>query len=94
MDHSKLVVVQSYGLRSEAELAKGMLEDAGIQAMIQADTAGGMREHLAWSGAGFKVLVLENDADAARDLLTPDKAIEIPEDFQAGEPPPTWRRFP
>jgi len=78
MDHSKLVVVQSYGLRTDAELAMGMLEDAGIQAMLQADTAGGMRKHLAWSGTGFKVLVLEKDAGAARDLLTPDKASEIP----------------
>jgi len=32
MDHSKLVVVRSYGNRPEADLAKGMLEDAGIQA--------------------------------------------------------------
>jgi len=52
-----------------------------------------MREHLAWSGARFKVLVLEKVAHVARDLLTPDKANEIPEDFQAEEPPPTWRRF-
>src|SRR6266480_1885232 len=51
MQHTKLVVVQSHGSRAEADLAKGALEDAGIQAMIQADTAGGMREHLAWSGA-------------------------------------------
>ena len=55
MDHTKLVVVRSDGSRPEADLAKGGLEDAGIQAMVQADTAGGMREHLAWSGAGFKI---------------------------------------
>jgi hypothetical protein len=47
MQHPKLVVVQSYGSRAEADLAKGALEDAGILAMIQADTAGRMREHLA-----------------------------------------------
>jgi hypothetical protein len=47
MQHPKLVVVQSYGSRTEADLAKGALADAGIQAMLQADTAGGMREHLA-----------------------------------------------
>lgn len=71
MDHSKLVVVHAYGTRLEAELANGALEDAGIQAMIQADAAGGMREHLAWSGTGFKILVREEDAAAARDVLTP-----------------------
>ena len=67
----KLIVVQTYGSRPEADLAKGALEVAGIRAMIQADTAGGMREHLAWSGAGFRVLVREEDATVARDVLTP-----------------------
>jgi hypothetical protein len=71
MQDAKLVVVQSFGNRPEADLAKGALEDAGIPAMIQADTAGGMREHLAWSGAGFKILVREEDATEAREVLTP-----------------------
>lgn len=52
-------------------MAKGALQDAGIQAMVQADTVGGMREHLAWSGAGFQILVREEDATLARDVLTP-----------------------
>ncbi|HET7840191.1 MAG TPA: DUF2007 domain-containing protein [Candidatus Acidoferrales bacterium] len=68
---AKLVVIQSCGSRPEAELAKGALENAGIEAMIQSDTAGKMREHLAWSGAGFRILVREEDATAARDVLTP-----------------------
>jgi putative signal transducing protein len=71
MRDSKLVIIQAYGSRPEADLAKGALEDAGIQAMVQADTAGGMREHLAWSGAGFRVLVCEEDVTEARDVLTP-----------------------
>ena len=69
MQDIKLVVVRSCGSRAEAELAKGALEEAGIKAIIQADTAGGMREHLAWSGAGFKILVREDEAIAARDVL-------------------------
>ena len=71
MQHAKLVVVRSYGSRPEADLAKGALEDADIQTMIKADTAGGMREHLAWSGAGFQILVREEDATLARDVLAP-----------------------
>jgi len=70
MQHANLVVVQSYGSQPEAALAKSALESAGIDAMIQADTAGGMREHLAWSGGGFKILVREEDALAARDVLS------------------------
>jgi hypothetical protein len=91
-----LVVVQSFGNRLEAELAKGVLEEAGIQAIIQGDTAGRMREHLAWSGAGFKILVREDDAARARDVLT--SPVEIDEsadaDSQADDNSfPPWRRF-
>jgi Putative prokaryotic signal transducing protein len=69
MSQSDLVVVQSYATEGEAEIAKGVLESSGIDAMIQADTAGRMREHLAWSGLGHRVLVREEDAAAARSLL-------------------------
>jgi hypothetical protein len=96
MQHSKLVVVQSYGSRLEADLAKGALENGGIPAMLSADTAGRMREHLAWSGAGFKVLVREEDATAARDVLASlaEGADSLGQDFQSDDdPPPSWRRF-
>ena len=94
MQDAKLVVIQSYGSRPEADLAKGALEDAGIQAMVQADTAGGMREHLAWSGAGFKILVREEDATVARDVLTPPDEGDLGADFQPDRDPlPPWRRF-
>jgi Putative prokaryotic signal transducing protein len=85
MDNRKIVVAYIYGSRPEADLAKGELEAAGIPAMVQADTAGGMREHLAWSGAGFKILVREEDLVIARELLTPPPSSllkegeEIPE---------------
>ena len=69
MSQTDLVVVQSYATEGEAEVAKGVLESSGIGAMIQADTAGRMREHLAWSGLGHRVLVREEDAVAARSLL-------------------------
>jgi hypothetical protein len=69
MSQSDLVVVHSYATEGEAEVAKGVLESSGIDAMIQADTAGRMREHLAWSGLGHRVLVREEDAAAARNLL-------------------------
>jgi F420-dependent methylenetetrahydromethanopterin dehydrogenase len=66
---AKLIVVESCGSRPEAELVKGALEESGIPAIIQGDTAGGMREHLAWSGAGFKILVREDDVRVAREFL-------------------------
>ena len=92
MQDAKLVVIQSCGSQIEAELVKGALEAAGIDAMIQADTAGRMREHLAWSGAGFKILVREEDATAARNVLAPRPEV-VEDDDAVNNPPPTWRRF-
>jgi Putative prokaryotic signal transducing protein len=71
VDHSKLTVIDRFASQVEADLAKSALESAGIDATIQADRAGGMRDHLAWSGLGFKVLVREEDAPEARELLRP-----------------------
>ncbi len=50
-------------------MAKSALEAAGIDAMIKEDSGGGMRPALAWAGVGFQVLVREEDALAARDVL-------------------------
>jgi putative signal transducing protein len=82
MDRSKLVVVDAFASQIEADLAKSALESAGIDAMVQADRAGGMRDHLAWSGLGFKVLVREEDAAEAREALSP------PQDVSAEPAPP------
>jgi Putative prokaryotic signal transducing protein len=71
MQHSALVVVQAFGTEVEADVAKGVLESAGIDAMVLADTAGRMRPHLAWSGFGFRVLVREEDEAEAREVLRP-----------------------
>ena len=69
MDYANLVVVHECGSEIEADLAKGALQAAGIESMIQADTAGRQRDHLAWSGAGFKLLVRKQDAVDAREVL-------------------------
>jgi hypothetical protein len=77
MRPSNLVVVRAFATHGEANVAKSLLESSGIEAMIQADTAGGMREHLAWSGLGFRVFVREEDAAAAREALTPPADREL-----------------
>ena len=69
MPDVNLVVVHSFRNRPEAELAKGALEAAGIDSMIQADSIGGMRPHVAWASGGFKLLVREDDEEEAREIL-------------------------
>ena len=69
MDHSDLVVVHAFGNCPEADMAVSALAAAGIDAMVQADSGGGMRPHLAWAGVGFQILVREEDASAAREVL-------------------------
>ncbi len=66
---TRLIVVHSYGSRPEADLAVSALAAGGIEAIVSADTGGGMRPHLAWAGAGFQVVVREEDAAAAREIL-------------------------
>ena len=66
-----LAVVRSYRWRHEAEVDHGLLEDAGIRAVVQADDAGG-----ALGGFGLppgelpvRLMVLEEDLELAREVL-------------------------
>jgi hypothetical protein len=69
MADSELVVVHAFGSRPEADMAVSALDAAGIDAIIQADSGGGMRPHLAWAGVGFQILVREEDLTEARNIL-------------------------
>jgi hypothetical protein len=70
-----LTAVGNYSSEIEARMAEGLLESAGIDCMVQKDDCGGMRPHLAWS-KGVKLLVREEDADTARELLAAAPAEE------------------
>ena len=71
MPDTVLIVVDSFGGQIDAEMAKSALESAGIESIIQSDSAGGMRPHLAWANGGFKLLVRAEDEEAARNVLEP-----------------------
>jgi hypothetical protein len=75
MDDAKLVMVQSFESQQAADMAASALESAGIEFMIQADSAGGLRPHIAWATGGFKLLVREEDLTAATEALTPNPAL-------------------
>jgi hypothetical protein len=69
MTDATLVVVHTYSDLPQAELAKSALGAAGIDAMVRADSGGGMRPHLAWAGTGYQVLVRADDLLPAREVL-------------------------
>ncbi len=70
---SDLVVIARFRSRVEAELARSVLTDAGVDALLQADDAGGMYAGIDLSSGGARLLVREDDADLALEAL---EAIE------------------
>lgn len=63
---TQFVCVKTFRTRAEAELARGSLEAAGIQATVRADDAGGTEPALILTTGGAKVLVALADAARAK----------------------------
>lgn len=62
-----LVVVGTYLTGIDAELARSVLEAAGVDCMVRADDCGGLRPHL-WMG-GIELLVRREDRERAEEIL-------------------------
>ena len=75
MTDSELVVVRTFGDRIEADLAHSALEAAGIESMVSGDDAGGVQPGL-WTGEGVALLVREEDASNAREILDVEPTVE------------------
>lgn len=60
-----LVVISEYSSIADAHIAKGVLDDAGIESMIRSDNAGGMYPAL----AGAELLVRNEDVEKAEQAL-------------------------
>lgn len=65
MKSPALVVVGTFPSTADAVIAKGVLDEAGIDSMIRSDNAGGMYPAL----AGADLLVREEDAERALEAL-------------------------
>ena len=65
MNSPDLVAVSTFRSEADARIAKGILDEAGIESMIRADTAGGMYPAL----SGAELLVRSEDSDSALDAL-------------------------
>ncbi len=65
-DFSGLVVVSTFRSMADAQIAKGVLQDVGIESMLRADNAGGMYPAL----GGTELLVRTEDFRKARESLS------------------------
>jgi len=62
---SNLVAISTFQSTPDAAVAKGILDETGIESMIRTDNAGGMYPSI----GGAELLVRAEDMDRARDAL-------------------------
>ena len=65
MNSSDLIIISTFRSTTDAQIAKGLLDEAGIDSMIRADNAGGMYPAI----SGAELLVRAQDVDKAHDAL-------------------------
>ena len=65
MSDSNLITISTFRSTADAQLAKGILHQEGIESMIRADNAGGMYPAI----SGADLLVRSEDAARAHDAL-------------------------
>jgi C_GCAxxG_C_C family probable redox protein len=76
---SELVTVARFPDRFAAEQAQQYLESQGIDAMVQADDAGGALAGLSLSVRGVRLRVRAEDRDRAREALEPGAVVDATE---------------
>jgi len=65
VNSSDLITISTFRSTTDAQIAKGILDEAGIDSMIRADNAGGMYPAI----SGAELLVRVQDVDKAHDAL-------------------------
>ena len=80
MNLDDAIVLETFASRIEAEMAAGLLESEGVEAMVMADDAGGAYPMLQFI-RGVRLMVYREDEARAREILR-DMAepVEAPED--------------
>jgi hypothetical protein len=66
VNSSELVAVSVFRSTTDAQVAKGILDEVGIESMIRADDAGGMYPSM----SGTELLVRSEDLDKAQEALS------------------------
>jgi len=68
MNFDDAVVLETFSSRMEAEMAAGLLESEGIEAIVMADDAGGAYPMLQFV-RGVKLMVAAEDEARAKEIL-------------------------
>ncbi|MFH2050613.1 MAG: DUF2007 domain-containing protein [bacterium] len=66
---SETVCIKTYQFRYEAEYAVGILESNGISAFVSGDDYGGAGFPILQTTGGAKLMVLEDDAEKAKEII-------------------------
>ena len=69
MSSNDLVVLRTFTNHVDADLARSALEAVGIESIVRADDAGGMRPSF-WVATGVQLMVRADDATSAEDVLS------------------------
>lgn len=87
-DPDSLVVIASYLRPEEAGMLRGLLESAGIAAVVRDEMLSGVNPFLQSAIGGVKLAVRAADVECAREIIKsagvlpgpgPEEAVEIPE---------------
>ena len=68
MNFDDAIVLETFSNRIEAEMAAGLLESEGIEAIVRADDAGGAYPMLQFV-RGVRLMVAQEDEARAREIL-------------------------
>ena len=66
---SDLTSIRTFDQRYEAELVQGLLSAEGIESMIVADDCGGQRPDLSVRSGGVQLVIRQEDAEKANEIL-------------------------
>ena len=91
MNLDDAVVLETFSNRIEAEMAAGLLESEGIEAMVMADDAGGTYPMLQFI-RGVRLMVFKEDEARAREILAETPGAYMPDQFSNPANPDIHRR--
>lgn len=67
---SELTILKTYYNKQDAEMAVGLLKDAGFEAILQSDDAGGFRPHLTLGMGNNRILVQKEVVEKALEVIS------------------------